>query len=125
MIECFVCMRAVRTRPFESGNVCATGPMSQAFRGNAGSSTTTTSPNERPQEWPDHFVWLTRDLSAVTKRKTHAQTFRILNQDEYLSKRSSRKCVCTDERKQGTLPFLISGSSAGKQKGRINVGCSG
>ena len=73
----------------------------------------------------DLVVWLTRDLSAVTKRKIHAQIFRILNQDEYLSKRSSRKCVCTGERKQETLRFLISGSSAGKHKGRINAGCSG
>ena len=103
MTECLVCMRAVQTRPFESGNVSIIRPISQAFRGNAGSLTTTTSPNERPQEGPDHFVWLTRDLSAVTKRKAHAQTFRILNQDEYLSKSSSRKCAYTGERKQETL----------------------
>ena len=80
-------MRAVRTRPFESGNVSIIRPVGQALRGKAASSTTTTSPNERPHEAPDHFVWLTRDLGAVTKRKIHAQTFRILNQDEFFPKR--------------------------------------
>ena len=73
----------------------------------------------------DLVVWFTRDLSAVTKLKVHVQTFRILNQEDYFSDRSTKKCAWADGKKKETLGFLISGSSAGKQKGRINVGCSG
>ena len=55
MTECFVCMRAVRTRPFESGNVSMTPPMNQALRGKVGSAINTTSLNERLRRGFDHL----------------------------------------------------------------------